>query len=126
EGGQRPDHVVVAGAAYLVQRPGAVLAARPGDQRLGPSHRRVLGPPRSLMTASAARSPDSQAPPTVPQSVSCAASPARKMRLPSGSMMILRADCAPGAAADEAPSTHGSLFQRVAWRRLTTAFMSLP
>ena len=38
----------------------------------------------------------------------------RQMRLPSGSMIILRADCAPGAATDAAPSTHGSLFQRVA------------
>ena len=32
--GERGDDVVIAAAADLVQRPGAVLAARPGDQRL--------------------------------------------------------------------------------------------
>jgi len=30
--GQRADHVEFTGAPHLVQRPGAVLAARPGDQ----------------------------------------------------------------------------------------------
>ena len=50
-GGERADDVVVAAAPHLVQRPGAVLAARPGDQRLASSigprgHRRRRGPQR--------------------------------------------------------------------------------
>ena len=52
--------------------------------------------------ASAARSPDSQAPPTVPHMVSCTASPARTDAVarpaPSG---CLRASAPPGAAADD-------------------------
>ena len=54
---KRADDVEVAGAAHLVQRPGAVLAARPGDQRLRarlPSI--VLTPPAAARTfARAAR-----------------------------------------------------------------------
>ena len=34
--GERTDNIVFAGAARFVQRPGAVLAARPGDQRFRP------------------------------------------------------------------------------------------
>ncbi len=118
-GRERADNVVIAAAAHFVQREGAVLAARPGDQRLwlGPEHvslrsiadarhaeRHVLPPgcaaasaaaafcfgaaagasclgtldttPSTRKAESAARSPDSQAPPTVPYNVSCAASPA--------------------------------------------------
>ena len=79
--GQRADHVDRAGAAHLVQRPGAVLAARPGDQRPGTAAHgcrrcRRAGaagsgfaastmsgrPAMRRMTVLAARSPDSQAP----------------------------------------------------------------
>src|SRR5262245_34774828 len=83
-------------------------------------------PPISLITESAARSPDSQAPPTVPHSVSCVASPARKMRPEIGSVRILREGCAPGAAAEMAPSTQGSSLQRVACERLNFDLTSLP
>src|SRR5215510_5425165 len=123
DGGERAHNLAVAGATHFVQRPGTVLAARPGDQRLRPSaHRR---PPNSRNIASAARSPDSQAPPTVPHSVSCAASPAKYRRL-SGSIRMRRADCPPGDAAENAPSTLGSSFQRVAWRRCTRDLRSVP
>src|SRR5215831_19674773 len=123
DGGERAHDLAVAGATRLTERPGAVLAARPGDQRLRPlAHRR---PPNIFSTASAARSPDSQAPPTVPHSVSCTASPAKYMRL-SGSIRTRRADWPLGAAAEKAPSTQGSSFQRVACQRCTTVFMSAP
>ncbi len=75
--------------------------------------------------ASAARSPLSQAPSTVPHSVSWVASPARNT-LPTGSIKIRREPCPPGAAADMAPSTKGAAFQRVALVRLTAAATSLP
>src|SRR6266540_3891689 len=75
-----------------------------------------------LSTASAARSPASQAPPTVPHKVSCTASPANQSRSRSGSASALRAHWPPGAAAEAAPRTQGSLFQRVACVRLTACF----
>ena len=50
-------------------------------------------------TASAVRVPDSQAPPTVPHAVSCAASPAKNTRLRIGSVRMRRAPCQPGARA---------------------------
>src|SRR6266567_7716121 len=72
--------------------------------------------PRAILlsAASAARSPASQAPPTVPHKVSCTASPANQSRSRSGSDKALRAHWPPGAAAEAAPRTQGSLFQRVA------------
>ena len=63
--------------------------------------------------ASAARSPLSHAPSTVPHRVSWVASPARNMQ-PTGSVKTLRDGCPPGTAADIAPSTNGAAFQRVA------------
>ena len=71
-------------------------------------------------------SPESQAPPTVPHSVSCAASPANHTAFCSGSISTRRAPWPPGAAAEKAPSVRGSLFQRVAWERLIDFFTSLP
>src|SRR6266704_2898633 len=84
--------------------------------------------PRAILlsTASAARSPASQAPPTVPHKVSCAASPANHRRSRSGSASALRAHCPPGDVAENAPSTQGSLFQRVACVRLTACISSEP
>src|SRR6266704_2383482 len=57
--------------------------------------------PRAILlsAASAARSPASQAPPTVPHKVSCAASPANQRRSRSGSASALRAHCPPANAA---------------------------
>ena len=46
---QRADHFDLAGAADLVQRPGAVLAARPGDQRLRARTARLLAALRRLL-----------------------------------------------------------------------------
>ena len=70
--------------------------------------------------ASAARSPLSQAPSTVPHSVSWVASPARYMQ-PIGSVRTLRDACPPGAADDIAPSAKGAAFQRVALDFFTAA-----
>ena len=64
-------------------------------------------------TASAARSPDSQAPPTVPHSVSWTASPANHTASRTGSASTARAAWPPGTAADMAPSANASAFQRV-------------
>src|SRR6266571_3413784 len=60
--------------------------------------------PRAILlsAASAARSPASQAPPTVPHKVSCAASPANQRRSRSGSASALRAHCPPGGEAEAA------------------------
>ena len=95
DGGQSADHIDRAGAPRLVQRPGAVLAARPGNQSARtPAHRRcrlrrgggagsglagsTSGKPAiRRIRAFAARSPDSHAPATVPHIVSCSASPAK-------------------------------------------------
>src|SRR6202043_970669 len=127
--------VEFAGLPDFVKRECTVLAARPGDQRLRPRcHLRhqlneaprvrrrwpgrsgaameSLSAPIFFSAASAARSPLSQAPSTVPHRVSWLASPARK-RLPSGSVRIFREPCAPGAATDIAPSVNGEAFQRV-------------
>ena len=104
DGRERADDLVVARAAHLVQRPGRVLAARPGDQRLRLCHRRRVAPgalAHSRSAASAARSPDSQAPPTVPHSVSCMASPAKNSRSRTGSISTLRPPCPFGAARRE-------------------------
>src|SRR5262249_46609807 len=103
--GQRADDLIIAAAADLVQRPGTVLAGRPGDQRFRPHAHRPAVVVKALIAASAARSPDSQAPPTVPHSVSWVASPAENRRLLSGSVSALRAPWPPGAAAEKAPST---------------------
>src|SRR4030095_2817304 len=100
--GERADHLVLAGATNLVQRPGTVLAARPGNERLlhfllrRPLEAVACGQNRRN-TASAARSPDSQAPPTVPHRVSWAASPAKEIRLLIGFLIILRARAGLGA-----------------------------
>src|ERR1700733_14690250 len=64
----------------------------------------VLRTPIRRNTASAARSPDSQAPPTVPHNVSCAASPAYQTLLVTRSINCRRANWLPGTAADQAPS----------------------
>src|SRR5580704_9986513 len=84
-----------------------------------------LSAPIFCNAASAARSPLSQAPSTVPHRVSWVASPARNMQ-PIGSVKILRDGCAPGAATDMAPCTNGAAFQRVALDFLTAAAHSLP
>src|SRR5205823_13465940 len=75
--------------------------------------------PIRVITASAARSPASQAPPTVPHSVSCTASPANQRRSFRDSESALRAHCPPGEATENAPSTQGSFVQRVACVRST-------
>ena len=67
-----------------------------------------MPPPSRRKTASAARSPDSHAPPTVPHKVSCAASPANHTVFCSGSIRMRRAPWPPGAAAEKAPSVRGS------------------
>ena len=82
--------------------------------------------PSRCNTASAARSPDSQAPPTVPHKVSCTASPANQTASCTGSIRMRRAPCPPGAAAEKAPSANGSWFQRVACERLIAFFTSAP
>ena len=84
-----------------------------------------LSAPIRRNAASAARSPLSQAPSTVPHSVSWVASPARYMQ-PIGSVKIFRDDCPPGLAADIAPSANGAAFQRVALDFFTAAATSLP
>src|SRR5690242_370410 len=75
--------------------------------------------------ASAARSPLSQAPSTVPHSVSWVASPARKTA-PTGSASAARDGWPPGLAADIAPSANGAAFQCVAADFFTEAPASLP
>jgi hypothetical protein len=60
---------------------------------------------------------DSQAPPPVPHSVSCAASPANQTQSFTESISTRRDGYLPGAAAEKAPSAQGSSFQRVARRR---------
>src|SRR5205807_3968030 len=131
-GGQRAHHVELAGAARLMQRKCAVLAAGPGDQRSRLWHQLTDAPDRParggppdcrrftagacfagssrkapirFSAASAARSPLSQAPSTVPHSVSWTASPAKKSAPPSASVKIFRDGWPPGEAADIAPST---------------------
>src|SRR6202041_73017 len=84
-----------------------------------------LSAPIFCSAASAARSPLSQAPSTVPHRVSWVASPARNMQ-PIGSVRIFRDGCAPGAATDIAPSANGAAFQRVALVFLTAEAASLP
>src|ERR1700692_3267596 len=86
----------------------------------------VLSTPMRRNTASAARSPDSQAPPTVPHNVSCAASPANQTAFCTGSISTRRAPCQPGVAAENAPPTSGLWFQRVACERLIVFFTSAP
>src|SRR2546423_2433907 len=81
--------------------------------------------PILLSAASAARSPLSQAPSTVPHSVSWVASPARNMQ-PTGSARIFRDGWPLGAADDIAPSANGAEFQRVALDFLIAAPASLP
>src|SRR5258708_1094367 len=131
-----------------MQRERAVLAARPGDQRLRPRQRQLIGAPGAARrrcfgaragaasgssrtaplrrsAASAARWAVSQAASTVPQSVSWVASPARNMQ-PIGSVRILRDPWPPGTADDIAPCTNGAAFQRVALDFLTAAAISLP
>src|SRR4029450_841112 len=130
-GGQRADHIELAGAAHLIQRVRAVLAAGPGDQRLRLCHQLTDVPgrparggppgcrrltagacftgssrkaPMRRSAASAARSPLSQAPSTVPHNVSCVASPAKNTLL-TGSLNTFRNGCAPGGATDIAPCT---------------------
>src|SRR6476659_9352678 len=77
-----------------------------------------LSAPILRSAASAARSPLSQAPSTVPHSVSWSASPATNMQ-PIGSAKTFREGCPPGAATDIAPSANGAAFQRVALDFLT-------
>src|SRR5580692_12543058 len=84
-----------------------------------------LSAPIFCSAASAARSPLSQAPSTVPHRVSWVASPARNMQ-PIGSVRIFRDGCPPGTADDIAPSAKGAAFQRVALDFLTAAAASLP
>src|SRR5207248_3028054 len=145
---QRADNVEFTRAPDLMERERAVLSARPRDQCLRPRLFQLIGAPTvrrrrfgtragdtagsvSLSApilrsaASAARSPLSQAPSTVPHSVSWVASPARKSA-PSGSVKIFRDGWPPGEAADIAPSTKGEAFQRVALVFCTAAAASLP
>src|SRR3954469_7370838 len=75
--------------------------------------------------ASAARSPLSQAPSTVPHSVSWVASPARNT-LPIGSAKTFRESWPPGEDADIAPMMKGEAFQRVTLVFCTAAAASLP
>src|SRR6185503_18672240 len=82
--------------------------------------------PHNLSAASAARSPDSHAPPTVPHSVSCPASPAKNSRSRTGSIRILRPPWPFTPAAENAPSANGSAFQRVAWVRPIAFLTSAP
>ena len=126
DGRERADDLVFARAAHLVQRPGRVLAARPGDERFGRLRSHLAPLPHSRSAASAARSPDSQAPPTVPHSVSCTASPAKNSRSRTGSISTLRPGWPPSAAAENAPSAHGSRFQRVACVLPIAFFTSAP
>src|SRR5436190_18445732 len=84
-----------------------------------------LSAPIRRNAASAARSPLSQAPSTVPHRVSWVASPARYMQ-PTGSVKTLREPCPPGVAEDTAPSMNGDAFQRVALDFFTAAAASLP
>src|ERR1700692_979211 len=86
----------------------------------------VLSTPMRRNTASAARAPDAQAPPTVPHNVSCAASPANQMASFTGSIRMRRASWPPGTAADAAPSVQASLFQRGAWLRPFPFLISAP
>src|ERR1700689_3354241 len=104
-------------------RTGAVRRWRLGDGAGAGSL--SLSAPIFRSAASAARSPLSQAPSTVPHRVSWVASPARNMQ-PIGSVNIFRDGCVPGAAADMAPCTNGAAFQRVALDFLTAAVHSLP
>src|SRR5205807_4376461 len=132
-----------------MERERAVLAARPGDQRfrsqqrcqligLAGAVRRCFGTragagagslslsaPIFRNAASAARSPLSHAPSTVPHSVSWVASPARNMQ-PIGSLRIFRDGWPPGMADDIAPSANGAEFHRVALDFLTAAATTLP
>src|SRR6202022_5120379 len=84
-----------------------------------------LSAPPLRSAASAARSPLSQAPSTVPHRVSWVASPARNMQ-PIGSVRTFRDGCPPGTADDIAPSANGAAFQRVALDFLTGETASLP
>src|SRR6202035_1644290 len=84
-----------------------------------------LSAPILRSAASAARSPLSQAPSTVPHRVSWVASPARNMQ-PIGSLRIFRDGWPPGAATDIAPSANGAEFHRVALDFLIAAVASLP
>src|SRR6267142_5907172 len=96
-----------------------------GDREGASAGSASLSAPILRSAASAARSPLSQAPSTVPHRVSWVASPARNMQ-PIGSDNILREGCPPGIAADIAPSTNGAAFQRVALDFLTADAASLP
>src|SRR5580692_9630343 len=109
---------ILAGAARR-----CCLLARPGTDTGSESI--AFSAPIRRNAASAARSPLSQAPSTVPHNVSWVASPARNMQ-PIGSANTLRDGCAPGAADDIAPSTNGEAFQRVALDFFTAAATSLP
>src|SRR5215212_10961900 len=82
-------------------------------------------PPIFRNAASAARSPLSQAPSTVPHSDSWVASPAKNMQ-PTGSLRTFRDGCPPGAADDIAPSANGAEFQRVTLDFLIAELASLP
>src|SRR6202011_4186422 len=84
-----------------------------------------LSAPILRSAASAARSPLSQAPSTVPHSVSWVASPARNSG-PIGSVRIFRDGWAPGPAADIAPRANGAEFQLVALVFLIAEAASLP
>ena len=145
DGGQRADDVVVAGAARLVQRPGAVLAARPGDQRLwrassssprspaafaltargcGCSRRFFARPAQHRVRGALARFPGAADRAPLRLVHGLAGKPDAVARAaPSG---CCARPALPGAAAEKAPSTQGSLFQRVACVRLIAFFMSVP
>ena len=83
-----------------VETPSGRITARAGAATGAVS---LIAPIRRK-AASAARSPLSQAPSTVPHNVSCVASPARYMQ-PIGSISARREAWPPGEAADIAPST---------------------
>ena len=107
---------------------GEIVAGRVTPDRLRFYERPWRGspPPSLLIAASAACSPLSQAPPTVPQSASWTASPANQRRSPSGCESAFRAHCPPGEAKENAPRIQGSLLHRVAWVRLSRLFSFEP
>ena len=119
--GQAPATAAAVGPAGAA---GAAGVAVVGAAALGAATDQTMV--AGVAQSNPARSPDSQAPLTVPQAVSCTASPANQIRSRSGSINTRRACCAPGAALDQPPSTNGSLIHCVAWVLRTVFLKSAP
>ena len=147
--GERADDVEFAGAAHLVQRPGAVLAARPGDQRFRrasiviaaracgarrasrPARRRAACSP--LLQHAIAQRRVGRALAGFPGAADRA--PQRLVQRPRrrtrrGRAPAPSAPCAPRLAGrrrrDGAEHLTARAFQRVAWLRLIAFFTSVP